>query len=307
VTIEFLECVKKLRYPNYEVIIVDNASTNDYTDLLEDKYPFIKLIRSHENLGFAGGNNLGINEASGDYLFFVNNDTEFSGDVLFDLVEVLESNNKIGMVSPKVKYYGTNIIQYAGSKGINKRTSRGITIGLGEEDEGKYDIVCETELGFGTAMLVPMEVIKKVSLMPDIYFLYYEEHDWCESIKNADYKIYYCGKVEVLHKESMSVGKNSPLKTYFMTRNRLLFMRRNTRGIDLLSSFLFYLFISMPKKIILYILKGEWNLIIPFIKGNLWNLFNCNVYHSPKIKDEHFKNLLENNQTKKFKIYNNGS
>ncbi len=282
VTIDFLHCVYNLTYPNFEVILVDNASEIDPTEELKSLFPLVKIIRSEVNLGFAGGNNLGIRNAKGKYLFFINNDTEFDHDILEPMIEGLMKSPDIGIVSPKVKYFDTNIIQYGGSGGINNFTGRGRTHGLQRIDDGSYDEINETSLAFGTAMLVPIEVIRRVGMMPELYFLYYEEHDWSEHIKKAGYKILYYGKVTVYHKESISVGKKSTLKMYFMTRNRLLFYRRNLSGVNFFLAMAFYIFVSFPINFFRLLFKGDWNLIPPFLRGNLWNLTNFKVNYKSR-------------------------
>ena len=283
VTIDFLRCVFNLSYPNFEVILVDNASDVDPTEKLKSMFPMVKIIRSEVNLGFAGGNNLGIKKARGEYLFFINNDTEFDSGILEPMVEELMKSQDIGIISPKVKYFGTDIIQYGGSDGINEFTGRGKTRGALKIDNGTYDNVSETSLAFGTAMLVPIEVVRKAGMMPELYFLYYEEHDWSEHIKKAGYKILYYGKVTIYHKESISVGKKSKLKMYYMTRNRILYYRRNLSGVNLFLALAFYSLISFPVNFFRLILKGDWNLISPYMKGNIWNLVHYKIKDIPAL------------------------
>ena len=286
ITEEFLYSISQITYPNYEIIIVDNASSLGNVDVLKEKFPKIHLIKSSKNLGFAGGNNLGIQVAKGKYLFFINNDTEVESDFLEPLVDILERDTNIGMVSPKIKFYfskNKNTIQYAGAVGINPATGRGSKIGSFEFDKGQYDDVRATALGHGAAMMVPMSVVKKVGLMPDIFFLYYEEHDWCEHIKRAGYKIYYIGTSTVYHKESMSVGKNSPLKMYYMTRGRLLFTRRNTKGLKKISALLFFTFFSLPKNKLKLFFKGEFRLLWAFLSAFFWHIVHFQVKKNPRL------------------------
>jgi GT2 family glycosyltransferase len=121
-------------------------------------------------------------------------------------------------------------------------------------------------------MMVPRKVVEQTGHMPEIFFLYYEELDWCESIKHAGYKIYVVPKSKVYHKESMSVGKNSTLKTYYMTRSRLLFMRRNTTGLVKLSWILFFILFSIPKNTLAYVVRREGAHLKAFWKASLWNV-----------------------------------
>src|SRR5688572_14037729 len=115
VTLEFIESTKKLTYKNYEIILVDNASKENPSDIINSQYPHVKLIVNDVNLGFTGGNNVGIKVAKGDYIFVVNNDTEVTEDLLERLLEPFYNDSTIGVTSPKIRYFHhQTIIQYAG-------------------------------------------------------------------------------------------------------------------------------------------------------------------------------------------------
>jgi GT2 family glycosyltransferase len=272
-TCALLESLRKISYPSIEIIVVDNHSAENPQKKIQAEFPEVILVLSESNLGFAGGNNLGIEKAKGKYLLFINNDTEVDAEFLEPLVDMFEHNPKAGIASPKIIYYNTdNIIQYAGCYRINPYTGRNKRIGYKEKDLGQHDTLRETDLAHGAAMMVPRTVIDKAGEMPAIFFLYYEELDWCEAIKNCGYSIYVVPASKVYHKESMSVGKNSTLKTYYMTRNRLLFMRRNTKGVTKLSWILFFLIFSIPKNIAGYILKREIDQLKAFWRGFVWNV-----------------------------------
>nr|GEZ99067.1 hypothetical protein [Tanacetum cinerariifolium] len=197
---------ENITYPNYEVIVVDNDSATEELLPITTQFSNVRLIRSARNLGFAGGNNAGITIANGEYILFLNNDTEVAQDFLEPLVELFESNPLVGIASPKLIFHGTNnLIQYAGCSGINPWTGRSVTFGLLEKDEGQHNTSALTAQIHGAAMMVPMSLIREVGLMPELYFLYYEELDWCEMIKRAGYKSYYVATSTVYHKESVSV------------------------------------------------------------------------------------------------------
>jgi len=220
--------------PSMEVIVVDNASTDDEATIIADRYPWVKVVRSPENLGFAGGNNLGIQASNGRYLFFINNDTEFpkeqSDHPLEPLVQRLESDTKTGVVCPKIRFaWGNHPIQFTGYTPLSPVTMRNRSIGFGEGDDGQYDTPHSTPYAHGAAMMVKREVIEKAGTMPECFFLYYEELDWSMMIRQAGYDIWYEPRFTVYHKESQATGQDSPLKTYYVTRNRLLFARRNTK------------------------------------------------------------------------------
>jgi GT2 family glycosyltransferase len=271
-TLELLESLRSSNYRNLEIIVVDNASRENPEPVLIEKFPEVRVIVSKENVGFAGGNNLGIRSAKGKYLFFLNNDTEIDPDAIKHLVGLFETVPEAGIASPKILFYNSGeTIQYVGCTRMNPYTGRNDREGFREKDVGQYDRLKTTDLAHGAAMMVPRAVIEKIGMMPEIFFLYYEELDWCENIKKAGYKIYVVPQSRVYHKESMSIGKNSPLKTYYMTRNRLLFMRRHTMGIEKISWILFFVLFSIPKNSLFFILNKETDHLKAFWKGFLWN------------------------------------
>ena len=272
VTCELLQSLRKLTYVNYEVIVVDNASSEDPAPKIQSFFPEVKLILSEKNLGFAGGNNLGVKHANGDFLFFVNNDTELHPDCIQPLIERFNKNREIGLISPKIKYFDQrDIIQYAGFSKINPFTARNFGIGSMEIDKGQHDTPSFTHYAHGAAMMTTKEVIEEVGLMSEDFFLYYEELDWCEKIKKAGFKIFYEPSSTVYHKESFTIGRNSTLKTYYITRNRIFFIRRNFSRFEFGIFLLFFLGISTPKNIFSFIKKGEIENIRPFFKAIAWN------------------------------------
>lgn len=280
ITDQFLNSLLNISYKNIEVFVIDNASTIS-PDYLKEKYPFINLIKSKSNVGFAAGNNIGIKQAKGKYFFLLNNDTEVASNFLEPIIELMESNENIGIASSKLLYYSKpNTIQYAGHSGINLYTGRGFVVGYLAIDSNKYNSSYKTELAHGAAMLISRKAIDKIGLMADLFFLYYEEIDFCERVKQAGFQIWYCGNSIVYHKESMSTGKLSPLKTYYLTRNRLIYSRRNTQGFQHYACILFFLFISFPKGIIQFISNKEIGLLVAFIRGVLWNFKGKDIYYN---------------------------
>lgn len=270
-TCDLLASLRRVTYPSIEVIVIDNNSIEDPGPIARD-FPEAKLIVSPVNLGFAGGNNLGIQASTGDYLLFLNNDTEVDAGFIEPLVSLFKSNPDAGAASPKILYHEPgNILQYAGSSRIDPFTGRSRRIGWMEEDKGQHDQLRTTDLAHGAAMIVPRAVIDRVGRMPEFFFLYYEEVDWCESIKRAGYKIFFVPESRVYHKESMSIGKTSTLKTYYMTRNRVLYMRRNTVGIRKLIWMMFFLFFSLPKNALKYTIGHDIAHAKAFWKALAWN------------------------------------
>ncbi len=280
ITLEFLASLSKCTYPNLEIFVVDNGSPSDNPDVIKEKFAEVHFIKTGINLGFAGGNNVAVEKAKGKYLLFINNDTEVEPGFLEPMVELLEKNDDIGMVSPKIHYFHTpDTFQFAGFTPFSDITIRNNAIGFGEKDLGQYDMTCETGSIFGAAMLVPKRVIEKVGMMTEVFFLYYEEHDWASRIKQAGYKIYYQGRSLVLHKESISTVKESPFQIFYLHRGRVLYARRNRKGfIKLLSLFYLYL-IVLPKTVISYAIKGRFDLALAYLKAMWWNLSHFKGVH----------------------------
>ena len=253
-----------------EVIVVDNASKEDEATAIEQRYPQVKVIRSKENLGFAGGNNLGIQASQGKYLFFINNDTILRHPTsgFRHLINCLESSPKIGIVSPKIKFsWGDNPIQFAGYTPLSSITMRNHAIGCGETDDGQYDTAHPTPYAHGAAMMVKREVIEKAGLMPECYFLYYEELDWSMMIRRAGYDIWCEPACTIYHKESQTTGQNSPLRTYYITRNRLLFAKRNINSPQRYLTYLYLIGIVALRDIIKYTLHRRPDLAQTTLKG----------------------------------------
>lgn len=292
VTCDFLRSVREQNtYANVELIVVDNASSEDATATFLSVYPTAVIIRNAENLGFSGGNNVGIRRASGEYIFIVNNDTEFTPRLIENLLEVFAVKPDAGMVCPKLQYFfqkGT--IEYAGYNSINIFTGRNTAVGNKEEDKGQYHQVVETAYGHGGAMLLPRKVIEEVGLMPEEFFLYYEELDWSAQIKRKGYKIYFQPAALIYHKESMTTGKMSPLKTYYLTRNRILFMRRNVSLPSFLVFISFFSLLAVPRHSILFLARQEKEHLRSFWKGILWHL---GANHRP-IETNRKQTLLSN-------------
>ena len=267
-TCELMETLP-LEDPSLEVIVVDNASREDEATVIEQRYPQVKVVRSQRNLGFAGGNNLGIQAAHGKYLFFINNDTllEVRGkklevrDLLRHLVSQLESDPKIGAVCPKIRFaWGHQAIQFAGYTPLSRITMRNHSIGFGETDCGQYDEAHPIPYAHGAAMMVKREAINKAGLMPECYFLYYEELDWSLMIRRAGYDIWYEPAMTIYHKESQSTGQESALRTYYITRNRLLFTQRNTPLPARYLSYLYLLTIVAGKDVMKYLFQRRADL-----------------------------------------------
>ena len=254
-----------------EVIIVDNASNNQEAEVIVKRYPQVKVIQSDQNLGFAGGNNLGIQAAQGKYLFLVNNDTVFKDFNIQALIDRIESSPEIGIVCPKIRFaWGNNPIQFAGYTPLSKITVRNHAIGFGEVDHGQYNTAHPTPYTHGAAMLIRRDAIDKVGLMPECYFLYYEELDWSMMFTRAGYQIWYEPNCTIYHKESQATGQNSPLRTFYLTRNRLLLVRRNPQEFNKPLAYLYLIGIVSIRDILKYTFTARFELLKATIRA-LWH------------------------------------
>jgi hypothetical protein len=226
-TLECLESLKNNDYPNYQVVIVDNGSK----EKPEAPSPDIKVIYNKENLGFSGGNNVGIKyalEQGADYVLLLNNDTIVSQDFLGKLVEVGESDGKIGLIGPKIYFYDQpKRIWFAGGQ-VNWLYNKGEMRGYDEMDNGQYDKpeIQETEYLTGCCLLVKREVIEKIGLMPEEYFLYYEDTDWSLAAQRAGFKCVFVPKAKIWHKGSKSSVETSFPYIYYHIRNGLILAQR---------------------------------------------------------------------------------
>ena len=243
-----------------EVIVLDNASENNEAEQISNRFPFVKVIKSDKNLGFAGGNNLGIKASTGKFIFLINNDTYFEDFNVRALIDRLNNSSDIGIVCPKIRFaWSPKPIQFAGYTPLSNITIRNQAIGFGEEDHGQYETAHPTPYAHGAAMLIKREAIDKVGLMPECYFLYYEELDWSMMFTRAGYQIWYEPKCTVYHKESQATGQHSPLRTYYITRNRLLLIKRNYHGITKWLSYIYIIGIVGVRDILRYLFTGRFS------------------------------------------------
>jgi len=260
--------LEHIRSVSYEIIVVDNASKINEADLLKKKYPQIIALRSDKNLGFSGGNNLGIRNAKGDFLFLLNNDTFVLTDGFRKLIDAMELNPSIAAVSPKILFAEPgNTIQFAGYTSLTKVTLRNFIIGIDEVDDGRWDTPAPTPIVHGAAMLFRKSALDKIGLMPEVYFLYYEELDWSAAVKRAGFEMWYIPSCVVFHKGSKSTGVQSSLQVFYMTRNRLLYAWRNVEGIYKWISIIYQILIANTKACLQYLLKGKTNLVKAGFQG----------------------------------------
>lgn len=268
-TCALLESLKKNVTEELEIIVVDNGSKNDDAAQIKARYPYVKAIRSDVNLGFAGGNNLGVREATGDYLFFINNDTEILDDGIYRLVEAFDRHPEAGVICPKIRFWdGDRHIQFAGYTPMKGIAMKNDLIGFNLPDDGSFDTPAESPFAHGAAMMVSRKALEDVGLMPECYFLYFEELDWSLMFTRKGWKIRYEPVFTVYHKESATTGRESPLRSYYMQRNRQLFAKRNYTGPMQLMVILYARYLSGGKRILKALKNGRRDIVKATLKGN---------------------------------------
>jgi GT2 family glycosyltransferase len=234
--LECLESVYKLNYANFEVIIVDNASTDNSVEIIRKKYPGMIIIENGENLGFAGGNNVGMDysiKQNADYVWLLNNDTVVNPDCLSYIIESAESSEKIGLVSPIIYYLESPLqYQFAGSY-IDWKT---LSIVYPEQDK---EIPAEFQTGenvclWGTALLIKSNLIKNFGYLKNEYFAYWEDTEYSLRSLKGGFKNRVCDQSIVWHKtskEQLSLSRHSEYYYYYMLRNKYFFKKEYTKGV----------------------------------------------------------------------------
>lgn len=245
-TIDCLASLQKLNLPKsvkVEPIVVDNGSHDNSVKKIREKFPTAMMIENQTNLGFTGGNNEGIRfalKSGASHVMLLNNDTRVDSNLIINLYESMSIDDSIALVLPKIYFEAGfefhkkrykqsekgSVIWYAGGK-MDWNNLIGINRGVDEVDHGQYDTREETELATGCCFMIRTELIKKIGLFDNKYFLYYEDADLSERIKKVGFRIIYEPKAIVWHKNAESSGgSGSDLQDYYITRNRFLFGMR---------------------------------------------------------------------------------
>ena len=236
-TFNCLDSLRKISYKNYHMIVVDNDSQDGSYEYLKERATDYKVIPSGENGGYAAGNNIGIRYAlsqGADYVCILNNDVEAEPDFLNVLVEYMEDNPKVGMSGPLVyEFADRNKIQSAGfSITVRTGSTKPLLQGKNKNDTDIHAAIQRGSASFcdalsGTCFLVRREVLERVGLIPECYFLFFEEMEWCLNVRKHGYKLAAVFAAEVYHKGSATLKKTGTVGRYYMARNQVLFVRRN--------------------------------------------------------------------------------
>ncbi len=250
-TIECLESIRKIKYSNYDVIVVDNASTDNSVDVIKDHITDEILLCSDDNLGFSAGNNIGIRvaiENGSDYVLLLNNDTVVEDSFLSHLVTTAVRHEKTAIVTAKILYYDNpSVIWYAGGC-FSRKTSRVSHRGINARDNGQYNRLEEVSFISGCCMLIPIAIVNSVGELNEDFFLYCEDLDYCCEVFKAGFKMIYDPESIIYHKVSSTTGRSSDISTYYTVRNKYYIIDKHIRGFYKQMSRI-YLFLQNTRRI----------------------------------------------------------
>ena len=222
-----------------EVIVADNASTDDSVEFLKQNFPQIRLIQNAENGGFSKGYNDALKQVDADYFVLLNSDIEVTPNWIQPVIDLMERDPNIAVCQPKIRsYHEREKFEYAGAAGgfldrFGYPFCRGRIFETLETDHGQYNNVREIFWATGAAMFVKAPIYKEFGGLDEDFFAHMEEIDFCWRVKNAGYKVMYCPNSTVFHIGGGTLPKQSPRKTYLNFRNNLSLLYKNLYSTEL--------------------------------------------------------------------------
>lgn len=270
-TLDCIESLRQLDYKCCEIVVVDNGSTDGSVPTLRQRFPEVGLIEMNENLGYTGGNNVGLRYAlarGADYALLLNNDTEVAPDFLRRLVEAAESDPIIGMAGATIYYHERPDVIWSAGGAIDWHRGSTRMIGLNERDEGQFGTEPRAvDFITGCAMLVRRTLMEQVGLLDERFFAYYEETEWCARATRAGYRIVHVPLARMWHKISPSAQADSPFVHYYMTRNRLLFLKATGAG---MRAWLHAIVVDCLRTLISWSARPRWHGKRLLLRGAMW-------------------------------------
>jgi len=258
-TLACLESLTQLDYPAFEVVVVDNGSTDGSVPAIRERFPGATVIENGENLGYTGGNNVGLYYALAqgtDYALLLNNDTEVSLDFLRLLVKGAEADAMVGIAGPTIYYHDRPDVIWSAGGAIAWQRGRTWMVGLNERDTGQFGQE-PREVAFvtGCALLAKRAVLEQAGMLDERFFAYYEETEWCVRAQRAGFKIVHVPQAYVWHKISPATQSDSPVVHYYMIRNRLLFLKTTKAGAR---AWLHTLFAEYLRILVSWSVRSRW-------------------------------------------------
>lgn len=229
VTLDCLASLREQQYANTDVILVDNGSEDETVASARDAFPEVTVIENRENLGFAAGNNVGLQHAlrgDAEYIMLLNNDTAVDPAMIGTLVDMMEADPTIGITGPKMLYFDQPETIWCAGNRIDWRTGESIRL-CAEQPDGPDGLTQDVDFITACAICLRRDVIEQIGLLDPRFFIYYEETDWCTRARQAGWRIVYVPDARLWHKVSATMGATSPATEYYMTRNVMLFLAKN--------------------------------------------------------------------------------
>jgi len=232
-TRECIESLIKSDYPDLDIILVDNASSDGSVQYLRSLFSGITILENSTNERFARGSNKGMRFAldrGTQYVFLLNNDAVVEEATIGRLVGALEASSSIGFVGPKILYFSKRDVIWSAGGEVNFWTGITRHRGIREKDNGRYNDSVEVGYLTGCALMAKRELVEKIGLLDPSYYIYGEDADWCLRASKAGFKIVYVPDARVWHKVSLSTGGEfSSTKLYQKTKSNLLLFSRHAR------------------------------------------------------------------------------
>ena len=291
---------KNISIKDFELIVVDNASTDDSINRIKSSFESVKIISSNSNLGYSGGCNLGATHASGKYLLFLNNDTEHSSEWIEKLVHFLDSNSNIAAVQPKIlNIYNKKLFDYAGGTGgfIDKFCFpfvQGRIFDTLEEDHGQYDNPSKIFWASGAAIMIRSNVFKELEGFDKIYFSYMEEIDFCWRVQSLGYEVWSFPSSYIYHHGPYKNFRKSSINSYYLNH-------RNSWILFLKNSYNFNYGLSIVLKLLLDWIALAYSLLrlnlkqhLGIIKAHWWLCFSLYKIFKLRKENQYKLNQLDN-------------
>lgn len=274
ITRQFLESTQKLTYRNYEILVCDMGSTVDPgPQIYKGNYSNTRLLKADNTLRTSGAANWAVAHAKGDFILFMNNQTEVTETLVEELLLPLMEDPALGVTCPKIySYKNKNIIEYAGCKPVNVLTGRSNIVGNRQKDKGQYDKKAYTNGVYSGAMMIRKSIIEKGAVLPRNFFIYFDDAEISTRILKNGYKILYQPGAVVYSKYSVSNRRGTAMEVYYNTRNRILAMRNNTSIPGFAAFLLFFSLFFIPFNIIRYTALRKFGHLQAFFKAIVWNL-----------------------------------
>lgn len=229
VTLQALASLEQMTYPNFDLVHVDNGSTDGSSEAVAERHPDVLQIRVEENTGAAAGMNVGLEWACRekyDYLLVLNNDIEVEPQMLDELMVVAESTEKLGCVGPKAYYFWAREKIWSAGGVIRFKESVTRERGMLEDERGQYEQDQEVDYINGCALLTPRSVVEEVGPWDPLFHLAAEDADWCMRMKQHGYRCMYAHRAKLFHMVSHTAGGYVPRRTFNTGRSAALFVRR---------------------------------------------------------------------------------